>query len=209
MIHSLPSSEPLTAQKLFSKLYVSYYARLVRFASLYVGAMGDAENIVQDFFLYLWERKEILPELQQPDAYLFSAVKHRCLNFLRSQLSIVDRRQPLSDIMEQEFKLKLYSLQLLDDSQMSIDEVEKQICRAIDSLPERCREIFVMSKLKGMKYREIAESLGISQNTVEGQMAIALKKLREELRHCLPLLLLYDGGSSGNETTGRSNWRDA
>ena len=173
MIHSLPSSEPLTAQKLFSKLYVSYYARLVRFASLYVGAMGDAENIVQDFFLYLWERKEILPELQQPDAYLFSAVKHRCLNFLRSQLSIVDRR-----------------LQLLDDSQMSIDEVEKQICRAIDSLPERCREIFVMSKLKGMKYREIAESLGISQNTVEGQMAIALKKLREELRHCLPLLLL-------------------
>lgn len=47
MIHSLPSSEPLTAQKLFSKLYVSYYARLVRFASLYVGAMGDAENIVQ------------------------------------------------------------------------------------------------------------------------------------------------------------------
>ena len=139
MIHSLPSSEPLTAQKLFSKLYVSYYARLVRFASLYVGAMGDAENIVQDFFLYLWERKEILPELQQPDAYLFSAVKHRCLNFLRSQLSIVDRRQPLSDIMEQEFKLKLYSLQLLDDSQMSIDEVEKQICRAIDSLPERSR----------------------------------------------------------------------
>ena len=144
----------------------------------------------QDFFLYLWERKEILPELQQPDAYLFSAVKHRCLNFLRSQLSIVDRRQPLSDIMEQEFKLKLYSLQLLDDSQMSIDEVEKQICRAIDNLPERCREIFVMSKLKGMKYREIAGALGISQNTVEGQMAIALKKLREELRHCLPLLLL-------------------
>ena len=190
MIHSLTSSEPLTAQKLFSKLYVSYYARLVRFASLYVGAMGDAENIVQDFFLYLWERKEILPELQQPDAYLFSAVKHRCLNFLRSQLSIVDRRQPLSDIMEQEFKLKLYSLQLLDDSQMSIDEVEKQICRAIDNLPERCREIFVMSKLKGMKYREIAGALGISQNTVEGQMAIALKKLREELRHCLPLLLL-------------------
>ncbi len=81
-------------------------------------------------------------------------------------------------------------MQLLDDSQMSIDEVEKQIYHAIDNLPERCREIFVMSKLKGMKYREIAESLGISQNTVEGQMAIALKKLREELRNCIPLLLL-------------------
>ena len=104
---------------------------------------------------------------------------------------MIDRRQPLSDIAEQEFQLKLYSLQLLDDSQMSIDEVEKKIHQAISTLPERCREIFVMSKLKGMKYREIAESLGISQNTVEGQMAIALKKLREELRHCLPLLLLF------------------
>ena len=78
MIHSLNSSDSKTAQKLFSKLYVSYYARLVRFASLYVGAMGDAENIVQDFFLYLWERKEILQELQQPDAYLFSAVTTFC-----------------------------------------------------------------------------------------------------------------------------------
>ena len=188
--HLILSPYP-SAQQLFSKLYVSYYARLVRFAFLYVGYMGDAENIVQDFFLYLWERKEILPELRQADAYLFSAIKHRCLNFLRSRLSVIDNKRPLSDVQEQEFKLKLYSLQLLDDSQMSIDEVEKQIYRAIDSLPERCREIFVMSKLKGMKYREIAESLGISQNTVEGQMAIALKKLREELRHCMPLLLLF------------------
>ena len=179
MIHSLPSSEPLTAQKLFSKLYVSYYARLVRFASLYVGAMGDAENIVQDFFLYLWERKEILPELQQPDAYLFSAVKHRCLNFLRSQLSIVDRRQPLSDIMEQEFKLKLYSLQLLDDSQMSIDEVEKQICRAIDNLPERCREIFIRIREEKQSYAQVAEELDISIKTVDAQLQKAVTRLKE------------------------------
>ena len=192
MIHSLPSSEPLTAQKLFSKLYVSYYARLVRFASLYVGAMGDAENIVQDFFLYLWERKEILPELQQPDAYLFSAVKHRCLNFLRSQLSIVDRRQPLSDIMEQEFKLKLYSLQLLDDSQMSIDEVEKQICRAIDNLPERCREVFMLSKMEELSNKEIAERLGISVKTVEVQMTKALSRLRKELEWLLSLIFFIN-----------------
>lgn len=193
MIHSLNSSEQLAVQRLFSELYVAYYARLVRFSSLYVGSLGEAENITQDFFLYLWERKEVLTELQHPGSYLFSAVKHRCLNFLRSQLSMVDRRKPLADILEQEFQLKLYSLQLLDDSQLSIEEVEENIHRAIDNLPERCREIFVMSKLKGMKYREIAESLGVSQNTVEGQMTIALKKLREELRHCLPLLMLLGG----------------
>ncbi len=183
-------NKQLAPDALFSTLYVAYYSRLVRFASLYVGSIGDAENIIQDFFLYLWEHKEVLTELQQPDAYLFSATKNRCLNFLRTQLTVVDRRQPLSDILRQEFELKLYSLQLLDESHWSIDEIENMTHRAINSLPERCRDIFVMSKLKGMKYKEIAECLQLSQNTVENQMAIALKKLRKELRHCLPLLLI-------------------
>ena len=163
----------------FEQIYLSYFSKMKRFAREYVLSDEDAENIVQDFFLYLWERKEILPELQQPDAYLFSAVKHRCLNFLRSQLSIVDRRQPLSDIMEQEFKLKLYSLQLLDDSQMSIDEVEKQICRAIDSLPERCREIFIRIREEKQSYAQVAEELGISMNTVDAQLQKAITRLKE------------------------------
>ena len=163
----------------FEQIYLSYFSKMKRFAREYVLSDEDAENIVQDFFLYLWERKEILPELQQPDAYLFSAVKHRCLNFLRSQLSIVDRRQPLSDIMEQEFKLKLYSLQLLDDSQMSIDEVEKQICRAIDNLPERCREIFIRIREEKQSYAQVAEELDISIKTVDAQLQKAVSRLKE------------------------------
>ena len=191
MIHSLPSSEPLTAQKAFLKALCFLLCPFGSFRFPLCRSYGRRREYSTRFFSSIYGNvKRYFRNCNSPMHIFFSAVKHRCLNFLRSQLSIVDRRQPLSDIMEQEFKLKLYSLQLLDDSQMSIDEVEKQICRAIDSLPERCREIFVMSKLKGMKYREIAESLGISQNTVEGQMAIALRKLREELRHCMPLLLL-------------------
>lgn len=189
-MNRLISSDSTTTDLLFSRLYVSYFARLVRFASLYVSSAEDAENIVQDFFLRLWEQKGILTELQRPDAFLFSSVKHRCLNFLRSQLSTLDGRRALSDVAEQEYRFKLYSLQMLDESEMSIDEIEQMLQKAIDTLPERCREIFVMSKLKGMKYREIAETLQLSVNTVENQMAIALKKLREELRDCLPLLLL-------------------
>lgn len=184
------SSDSTATDQLFSRLYVSYFARLVRFASLYVGSAGDAENIVQDFFVRLWEQKGVLAELQRPDAFLFSSVKHRCLNFIRSQLSVMDGRRALSEVAEQEFRFKLYSLQMLDESEMSIDEIEQMLQKAIDTLPERCREIFVMSKLKGMKYREIAETLQLSVNTVENQMAIALKKLRQELRDCLPLLLL-------------------
>ena len=94
--------------------------------------------------------------------------------------------------MEQEFKLKLYSLQLLDDSQMSIDEVEKQICRAIDSLPERCREVFMLSKMEELSNKEIAERLGISVKTVEVQMTKALSRLRKELEWLLSLIFFIN-----------------
>jgi RNA polymerase sigma-70 factor (ECF subfamily) len=81
--------------------------------------------------------------------------------------------------MEQEFKLKLYSLQLLDDSQMSIDEVEKQICRAIDSLPERCREIFIRIREEKQSYAQVAEELDISIKTVDAQLQKAVSRLKE------------------------------
>ena len=81
--------------------------------------------------------------------------------------------------MEQEFKLKLYSLQLLDDSQMSIDEVEKQICRAIDSLPERCREIFIRIREEKQSYAQVAEELDISIKTVDAQLQKAVTRLKE------------------------------
>ena len=81
--------------------------------------------------------------------------------------------------MEQEFKLKLYSLQLLDDSQMSIDEVEKQICRAIDNLPERCREIFIRIREEKQSYAQVAEELDISIKTVDAQLQKAVTRLKE------------------------------
>ena len=71
----------------------------------------------------------------------------------------------------------------------SEEDIEKVIANAIDKLPERCREIFLKSRIEGMKYREIADELDISMNTVENQMSIALRKLRIELKDYLPLLL--------------------
>ena len=71
----------------------------------------------------------------------------------------------------------------------SEEDIEQAVTKAIDKLPERCREIFLKSRIEGMKYREIADELDISMNTVENQMSIALKKLRIELKDYLPLLL--------------------
>ena len=189
MIHSLPSSEPLTAQKLFSKLYVSYYARLVRFASLYVGAMGDAENIVQDVFLDFWEKKELLPLPINILAYLFTSIKNRCIDFLRHKIV----QKEVENKMQEEYRLtlqmKYYSLGELDEGIFEKDDVEQLLSKVIDSLPERCREIFLKSKIEGKKQKEIAEEMNISINTVETQMGIAYKKLRNELKDYFPLFI--------------------
>lgn len=169
-------------------LYKTYFSRLVRFANIYVCSSEDAENIVQDLFLHLWENKDKLSAIRKPDSFLFSSVKNRCIDFLRSQIASGERHS-LSTVEQQEYLLKLYSIQMLDETQLNLEEIETLLLQAIEALPERCREIFTMSKLQGMKYKEIAETLHLSVNTIENQMSYALKKLRVGLQGALSFLL--------------------
>ena len=91
--------------------------------------------------------------------------------------------------MKEELGFKLYALEAFDYSYQSEEELQEIIRRALDTLPERCREIFIKSRIEGLKYKEISDELGISVNTVENQMVTALKKLRVALKDYLPLLL--------------------
>ena len=168
-------------QNSFDRIYVMYYSRMLRFAKEYVVFEEDAENVVQDVFLLLWEKREVLDIRISLVSYLFSLVKNRSLDYLRHKVVAEEYKQELS--------FKLMSLEQLNYTFSSEEEIEKVIANAIDKLPERCREIFLKSRIEGMKYREIAEELNISANTVENNIAIALKKLRVELKDYLPLLL--------------------
>ena len=166
-------------------IYKLYYPKMFSFAKNYVLANEDAENIVQDVFVVLWEKKDEIELSVSLTTYLFTLVKNRCLNFLRHQLI----EEEYNTYLKEELNFKLYSLESLDYSYQSEKELQEIIQRALDTLPERCREIFIKSRIEGLKYKEISEELGISVNTVENQMVTALKKLREELKHYLPLLL--------------------
>lgn len=165
----------------FDKIYVTYFARMYRFAKEYVLFDEDAENIVQDVFLTLWEKREVLDIQVSLVSYLFSLVKNRSLDYLRHQV--------VADEYKQELKAKLFSLEAMNYSVGSDENIEHIVAAAIDKLPERCREIFIKSRVEGKKYREIADELQISVNTVENQMGIALKRLRAELKEYLPLLI--------------------
>lgn len=161
----------------FSDIYVEYYSKLKRFAFGFVNDEPDAENLVHDVFLDLWNRQEEFDRINNINAYMFRLVRNRCLDHIKHRNT------------EQQYALGVnfladYYVSALDSFNVTdifMSDLEKDVEFAISSLPKRCREVFSMSRFEGKKYREIADALGISENTVEIQMGIALKKLKEKL----------------------------
>lgn len=177
----------------FEHIYLSYFSKMKHFAREYVVSEEDAENIVQDVFMELWEKKEVLTMHTNLIAFLFTAIKHRCLNHLRHTTIVQETTSQLQQEYAITLKMNLDSLEAFDQEVFSEQNIEQIISRALDTLSDRCREIFIMSKIDGKKQKEIAAELNISVNTIETQMGIAYKKLRTELKGHLPLLLFLFG----------------
>lgn len=175
------SVQTKSLSKNFDEIYIIYFSRMKRFAKEYVLSDEDAENIVQDVFMVLWEKRDILEIRVDLVPYLFVLVKNKCLDYLRHKV--------VHNEYKQEIIMKLFSLEQMNYSFTSDEEIERIIVDAINKLPDRCRNIFIKSRIEGKKYRQIAEELNLSVNTVENQMSLALKKLRVELKDYLPLLL--------------------
>lgn len=173
----------------FDSIYINNFSRLFLFAKEYVLFDEEAENIVQDIFLMLWEKREALRVDVSLTAYLFTLVKNKCIDFLRHQMVEQMYSENVKHEYNEELNVKLFALESFDHNFSSEEDIETLLRNAIDKLPERCRLIFIKSRIEGKKYKEIAEELNLSVNTVEGQISIALKKLREELKDYLPLLL--------------------
>lgn len=175
----------------FEDIYVSHYSRMKRFAQEYVIREEDAENIVQDVFVELWEHRHLLSSHTNLFAYLFTSVKNRCLDFLRHKMVVEKTVEKIKDENAQALQMKLYSLEAFNEKIFSEPDIETIVQNAINTLPEKCREIFILNKIEGKKQKTIAEELNISINTVESQMAIAYKKLKETLKDYAPLLMFF------------------
>lgn len=173
----------------YSRIYADYFPLLVRFAKEYVISLEDAQNLVQDLFLYLWEHQELLSSISNINAFLFTLIKNRCIDFYRHRVSIEGRNEPLDSIHERELSLKMYALQRFDENLFAEEDIEVVLMKAIQQLPEKCREVFVLSRIEGLKHQEIALRLGISPNTVQNHIVTALRKLKIELKDYLPLFL--------------------
>ena len=158
----------------FETLFREHYAGLVRFAEGLLRSRELAEDTVQEVLLNLWRNRESVRVDDSVKAYLYRAVRNRALNQIRNERV---RREAVPEILRE----TRGSAEAGDASVLS-SEIEQAVRAAVAELPPRCREVFELSRVRGLKYQEIAETLGISVKTVETQMGRALKSLRERLR---------------------------
>jgi RNA polymerase sigma-70 factor (family 1) len=162
-------------EKAFEALFRAYYPFLCMYCTRLLKDASAAEEIVQELFVKLWEKRSQTTIDTSVKNYLFRAAKNHCLNYIKH-----------SHIKNE------YNRKMLEESESSSPETEepdtdliKTIEKSISSLPDKRREIFRLNREEGLKYREIAEKLNISIKTVETQMGLALKTLREKLRDFL------------------------
>jgi len=163
-----PSPEELEAQ--FDELVRKHYAEVCRFIHRHVGSEATAEDLAQDLFLRLWERRDHF-DFDNPEPYLYRAARNRALSELRHDRVLGRWRR--AHTADPEFAAP--------PSEGVPDDLPTAIAAAIESLPERCRLIFTMSREQGMSYRQIATRLGLSIKTVETQMGRALRVLRAKV----------------------------
>ena len=168
----------------FDFFFNYYYPGLCVFARK-IGSISeeDCKNLVQDVFLKFWNDREKIIIQSSVRAYLFVSVKNKCLDFFKKT-----GRDGYSHLSE------LDAVDLAGDSFETyvLAELETLFRSGLEKLPGRCREVFELSRFEGLKNREIAVKLDISEKTVENQMTKALRILKIELKDYLPLLILFE-----------------
>ncbi|MBI4646779.1 MAG: RNA polymerase sigma-70 factor [Bacteroidia bacterium] len=177
MTLKIENTPEILDKKSFEELFKTYFSQLVYFAKGYISDLDTSKEIVHDVFINLWNKRDTIDLNKQVKSYLFTSVHNRCLNYIR------DNKKFNHNVMEFE---RINPDHNWDESDKVVEsEIEAKIYMILETLPEKCKEIFMLSRFENLKYAEIAEKLDISVKTVETQMSKALKIFRENLKEYL------------------------
>ncbi|MBS1597567.1 MAG: RNA polymerase sigma-70 factor [Bacteroidetes bacterium] len=172
-------------EKVFEEIFKTHFKNLHAYACTILNDASDAEEMVQQVFYKVWEKKIKLDIHTSVKAYLYRSVHNECMNYIKHQKVKTVHRQ-YSAMQEEQ------TIEKNDPArQLTGNELEKKISAALNDLPEQCRTVFQLSRFESLKYHEIAFQLGISVKTVEAQMGKALKRLRLSLVEYLPVFIPF------------------
>lgn len=162
----------------FEALFRVLFKPLCGFAMKFTGDLDSAKNLVHEVLIQVWEKFETLPEDTNYKSYCYTAVRNKCLNHIRDKKKfVIIENVPEHHLTE-------------TNSAMETSELAQKIEAAIASLPEKCRQVFELNRIEGLKYVQIAEKLNISVKTVEAQMSKALAVMKEHLTEFLTIIIL-------------------
>lgn len=157
-------------KRAFKLLFDTFYPRLFIFSLNYIDQRFDAEEIVGEVFVKLWNKRATLIKVEHPKAYMYKMVYNASMAFLKRNRKEIPLNPQLHDtsVLMQELILE--------------EEVHSVLFRALETLPEKCKNVFVLSCIEGLAYKDIAEDLQITINTVKSQRSRAIQLLKTQLK---------------------------
>lgn len=171
-------------EQAFETLFKKHYQMLLKVGQFLINDIEQAEELVHDVFINVWQKRENINSQASFKNYLITAVRNRCFNHLKA-------KKKTTSIDDDESWADELVADTATDTVANLKEVNLAIEAAVSRLPEQCRIIFQLSRYEGMSYKEIAETLGLAPKTVENQIGRALKTLKTELKDYLPFVLFY------------------
>lgn len=182
---NLKKGNPSTFKEVFRLLY----PRLKGYCSLFIDDANQVEDIIQETFITLWEKRETINPDKTIESYVFVILRNKCLNFLKKK-QIENDNVDIEDIAVAELQY-LYQLDFTQKEEKSLEELLIDSFKiAIEELPEKMKEVFTLCKIEGKKQKDVAEQLGISVKMVEKQISKAKKQIKEKLVAQFPTLIV-------------------
>ena len=162
------------SQTALKSLYMTYFGPLMRFTGMYVSSPAEAEEIVSDTFLAIWNNRKQLPGISNFDSYIYTVARHKAISYYR--------KQHMEQVSLDEISIDLFtSTETTPEEELISQEGIHRLNLAIDSLPAKCKMAFKLVREDKLKYKEVAAILDISVKTLEAHLTNAVRKLREPL----------------------------
>jgi RNA polymerase sigma-70 factor (ECF subfamily) len=158
------------SQAAYKELFMRLHERLKKFAYSILKSHEEAEELVSDIFIRIWQKRERLTEIESPRLYFYTTVKN--LAFTR-----LSRQKREVSVSGDDWLVKMDSVFFDPEKLMMTEEIIRQIRQAVNELPPRCRLVFLLVKEDGLRYKEVAQLLHLSVKTIENQMTIALRRI--------------------------------